>query len=348
MVKVGIIGYGYTGQQHARAFESLAGVDLRAVSETDPQKRALVAVQAYEDYRYLLDDYSLEAVSICLPHNLHEQVATEALNAGKNVLVEKPLAASVEAGERLCQLARKVSRVLMVEMTHRFMPPVVEARQLILKRELGDVIAVTDAIVECVGSLPGWLFCKQSAGGGVGLSSGIHLLDQVAWITGQSLTLDSARFGHSFAMGDMGDIEDTASFFLHLNQGAPVHILLCWRPRGKDLESELSIYGSKGTLYVDVWRGWRLVTEVGCRGEVHFDETLSIAERALEGMKGALAEFIAAVRENREPFLKPEESLTSQSIIEQAYRLWEIQLKGAIRPTPTVGSQQEMTQPKPL
>ena len=319
-IKLGIIGYGYTGQQHARAVKALQGVDLVAVAETDPEKRTLATVKNFNDYRYLLEDPSIHAVSICLPHAWHEEVATEALNAGKHVLVEKPLAISVVAGERLCRLAKSVSRILMVEMTHRFMPTLVEVRKLLQDGCVGEVMAVTDTILESFGlfgSLPAWMFSKRQAGGGVGLTSGIHLLDHVAWVTGQALTLDSAWFSNSRALGD---VEDTAAYSLHLSKGAPVHILLCWRAQGKSLEGELSIYGSKGSVHVGVWHGWRLETEAGCQEKACFEDRLTIPERVLEGMKGALTEFATAICENRDPTLKPEQTLVSQRLIEQAYQ----------------------------
>jgi predicted dehydrogenase len=314
----GVIGYGYTGQQHARAVENLPGVDLVAVAEIDPRKRHQARAPAFEHYGFLLDDRNIDAVSICLPHALHAKVGAEALTSGKHVLMEKPLAISVASGEHLCRLAKSTSRVLMVEMTHRFMPPVIEARELVQNGEVGEIMAVTDTIVESsdlLGTSPSWRYNRELAGGGVGFS-GIHLFDHTAWVTSQRLTLDCARFGFSQRLGN---VEDTAAYSLHLANGAPVHILLCRRTQGKGLEGRFSIFGSKGTLQVDVWSGWSLETEPSPREKVSFRSTLSIPERALEGMKGALAEFFAAIREVREPDPRPEESLESQRLMEQAY-----------------------------
>jgi len=317
-VNLGIIGFGYTGQQHARALKAIPGVSLRAIAEPDAQKRAQAEVQASSDYRHILDDPLVEAVSICLPHHLHEEVATAALLAKKHVLVEKPLAMSVAGGERLCELARRESRILMVEMTHRFMPPVMEARELVQAGELGEVMAVSDIIIEGIEvlGLPAWMLSKSMAGGGVGLTSGIHLLDHVAWVTGRPLTLDSACFSSSLSLGD---VENVAAYSLHLDNGAPVQILLCWRARSKGLEGEISIFGRKGTLTVHVWRGWKLLNDKGVRENVCFDERLSVRERACEGMKNALAEFAAAVHAGRDPVPKADEVLVSQRLIEQAY-----------------------------
>jgi predicted dehydrogenase len=316
----GIIGFGYTGQQHARGLKSISGTQLTAIAEKDASRTAGVTVKAYKDYRDLLGDNSVQAVSICLPHFLHEKVTADALKAGKHVLVEKPLGITAEAGERLCRLAERVSRVLMVEMTHRFMPPVMEARQIVQSGRLGKVLAVTETLFENVGlfgSLPTWMFSKEQAGGGVGLTSGIHLLDHVAWITGRPLTLQAARFGYSQALGD---IEDMAAFFLAADE-VPVHLTFGWRSAGKSLEGNLSFHGTEGTLQVDCWSGWNLVTGNGCEQRSCFDEGTSIAGRALVGMTSALKEFVAAIREDRCPNPSPDESLASQRLIEQAYRL---------------------------
>src|SRR5579883_3245175 len=104
-LRFGIIGYGYTGKQHARAISQLEGVEVSAVAESDPARRADAQGAVYEHYQDLLTHPGLDAVTVCLPHSLHEEVATAALANGKHVLVEKPLAMSVGAGERLCALA---------------------------------------------------------------------------------------------------------------------------------------------------------------------------------------------------------------------------------------------------
>ena len=182
-------------------------------------------------------------------------------------------------------------------------------------------MAVTETLFENVGlfgGLPSWMFSTEKAGGGAGLTSGIHLLDHVAWITGQSLSLHAARFGYSQAFGD---IEDTAAFFLTSNQGLPVHITLGWRSQGKSLEGELCCHGSRGTLHINCWDGWRLETGSESQQGLCFEEQTSISERALVGMTSALKEFVAAIRERRRPNPSPEESLVSQRLIEQAYEL---------------------------
>lgn len=320
-MNIGIIGYGYTGQQHARAIAGIEGVVLKAIADSESSKRSLSPVPSFADYRSLIDDDSIEAISICLPHHLHEEPASAAMLGGKHVLVEKPLAVSVSAGERLCDLAKTTSRVMMVEMTHRFLPPLQEARKIIARGDIGEIMAVDEILIEGVGlfgSLPAWMLDRESAGGGVGLTSGIHLLDHISWITRQRLVLIGACFGYTQALGD---IEDTASFDLKMENGAPVHILLCWRKHGSGLDGQLIIVGSQGNLKVWPWDGIALESETKGGRKSFFPPGSTIAERALIGMKGAIQEFVDAIRQKRLPDPLPDESLESQAIVEQAYQL---------------------------
>ena len=320
-MNIGIIGYGYTGQQHARAIAEIEGITLKAIADSENTKRSLALVPSFADYRSLLDDDSIDAISICLPHHLHEESATSAMLAGKHVLVEKPLAISVSAGERLIAQAKSSSRVLMVEMTHRFLPPLVEARRLITAGSIGEIMAVDEVLIEGIGlfgSLPAWMFDRDRAGGGVGLTSGIHLLDHISWITRQGLALEAACFGDT---QKLGKIEDTASFFLRMETGAPIHILLCWRKQGQGLDGHLTIVGSQGSLKVWPWDGIALESKTKEIRQSFFQPGSTIADRALIGMKGAIQEFVNAIRQNRLPDPPADESLKSQAIVEQAYTM---------------------------
>src|SRR5207247_10423199 len=101
------------------------------------------------------------------------------------------------------------------------------------------------------GCLPRWMVDRDQSGGGVGLTSGIHLLDHISWISQQRLTLRSASFSYGQRLGN---VEDTAAFALKTDQGVPVHVLLCWRRQGTGLEGRLTIVGTVGTLIFWLWR----------------------------------------------------------------------------------------------
>jgi predicted dehydrogenase len=321
-MNLGIIGYGYTGRQHARAIASIEGVNLHSIAEVDERKRALAPAQTFADYRLLLESESIDAVTICLPHHLHEEVASAALSAGKHILVEKPLTMSVAAGRALCDLAKAKSRVLMVEMTHRFLPPLLEAKRRVAKGDIGDIMAVDELLVEEVGlfgSLPGWMLDRDRSGGGVGFTSGIHLLDHISWICQQSLTLQAASFSYG---QELGNVDDTAAFALKTDRGVPVHVLLCWRKQGAGLNGHFTIIGSIGHLEVWPWGGIHVQSGTHAYEQSFFQAESTIAERALVGMKCAMQEFVDAICQNRSPDPQAEETLISQAIIEEAYEKW--------------------------
>src|SRR5262249_51355058 len=136
----------------------------------------------------------------------------------------------------------------------------------------------------------------------------------------QGLILKSASFGRT---QELGNVEDTAAFALETATGASVHILLCWRKQGTHLDGELTVVGSKGSLKVHPWEGIRFESEAKTRARAFFQEGSTLAERALVGIRGAIQEFVDSIRQGRFPDPRPEESLTSQLIIEQAYDQWQ-------------------------
>jgi len=320
-LNLGLIGLGQAGRAQLQATSCIASINVVALSEVvaPPALKNHAGVPLYKDWRELLNDPAVEAVSICLPHHLHEQAAIAALEADKHVLLEKPLASTLEAARRIVAAAHAARRVLMVEMTHRFYPPVRAGRDLIAAGRLGQIYAVEDRIIQGVppGSLAPWLFQRQFAGGGVALTNGIHMLDRIAWVCDQPLRFHSGVAGWT---QQLGDIEDTATMQLALQDGTPVSLLAAWPCVAAPLDDELTIYGTRGTLRIWAWRGWRFEPHDGAAEEHSgYEPEDSSLARAYIGMGGALREFAAAIEEKRVPNPAPEQILAAQELVEQFY-----------------------------
>lgn len=140
---VAVIGYGYWGPNLARNVETAAGTRLAVVCDRDPvaQGRAArlhTATRVTDDWDSLLMDEDLDAVMIALPVSLHHRYALEALQAGKHVLVEKPLARTVAECDELIRMADANHRVLMVGHTFEFNPAVRLVGEYVRTGELGD------------------------------------------------------------------------------------------------------------------------------------------------------------------------------------------------------------------
>ncbi|MFH1566727.1 MAG: Gfo/Idh/MocA family oxidoreductase, partial [Gemmatimonadota bacterium] len=211
-IRLGIIGMGYTGRQQLLSSQGVAGLRIAAATDTEPGLLADMpaGVRHLATWRDLVADGELDAVTVCLPHDAHEEVALSALAAGKHVLIEKPLAIDLPGAERIAAAAAASDRVVMVEMTHRFYPPMRAARALVASGRLGPVYAVEDRIVQLVhhGQLPEWMVQRRRAGGGVALTNGVHMLDRMAWLCGQPLRFLAGRAGWTH---HLGDVEDTAA-----------------------------------------------------------------------------------------------------------------------------------------
>lgn len=145
-MKTAVIGVGSMGRNHARVYSELAEAELVAVSDANAKQAESVAekigVRAYTDYREMLAKEQPEAVSIAVPTVMHEEVGMVALEAGAHVLMEKPIAATIEEGQRLIEKAKSVGRQLMVGHIVRFNPAIQALKQKLAAGELGRIFQV--------------------------------------------------------------------------------------------------------------------------------------------------------------------------------------------------------------
>ncbi len=135
MIRVGVIGYGYWGPNLVRNFAELPGVQIVAVSDLRAERLGLVksrypSVRTMADHREMLADPGIDAVAIATPISTHYDLALQALQADKHVLVEKPLAAKSEDAIRLIEEADRRKRALMVDHTFVYTGAVRKIKEL--------------------------------------------------------------------------------------------------------------------------------------------------------------------------------------------------------------------------
>lgn len=145
-MKVAVIGVGTMGRHHARVYSELPEADLVAISDSDSIRADSAAekfgIRAYTDHREMLEKEKPDAVSVVVPTALHEKVGMDALDAGVNVLIEKPIAATVEEGTRLIEKARAMNKQLMVGHVVRFDPALQALKQKLDAGELGRIYQI--------------------------------------------------------------------------------------------------------------------------------------------------------------------------------------------------------------
>jgi len=145
-MKVAVIGVGAMGKNHARIYSELPEVELVAVSDIDLQIANTIAsrfgAQVYTDYEDMLAAESPDAVSVAAPTALHEEVAIAAMEAGAHVLIEKPIAATLEQGQNLINRARSLNRKLMIGHIVRFNPAIQTLKKKLDAGELGRIYKI--------------------------------------------------------------------------------------------------------------------------------------------------------------------------------------------------------------
>ena len=184
-VRLAILGLGFMGSTHAKALRHVGGAELAAVYSEDPKKLAgdLTSVRGnlggpgehmdfsgltrHQDLRSVFADPHIDAVDICLPTDLHEQVAMEALRAGKHVLVEKPMGLDGFDVDRMVGAATRAGRILMTAHVLRFWPAYIALRREVAPEIWGRMRAATFRRRCAAPAWGGWLLDRSKSGGGV-------------------------------------------------------------------------------------------------------------------------------------------------------------------------------------
>ena len=240
-IKVAVIGVGSMGQNHARVYTDLPEAQLVGVSDTETQVASSCAeryrTRAYTDYRKLLEIEKPQAVSIAVPTALHEEVAMVAMEAGAHVLVEKPIAATLEAGQRLIDRAKALDRQLMVGHIVRFNPAVQALKQKLLAGELGRIFQI---ICRRVGPFP-----ARIRDVGVVVDLAPHDLDLMRFLTGQ----DPIRVYAETEQRIHTDHEDLVLGLLRFSDGVTGILDINWLTPTK--VREVLVLGERGLFRVD-------------------------------------------------------------------------------------------------
>lgn len=142
-----LIGLGYWGPNLLRNFINITNCNIRYCCDSDAEKlqetrRKFPHILTTQKYSEILNDESIDAVILATPTNTHFDLAVAALNAGKDVLIEKPMVQSFEQAKILVQLAKKKGRILMVDHTFLFNPAVIKIKELIDKGEIGKILYI--------------------------------------------------------------------------------------------------------------------------------------------------------------------------------------------------------------
>lgn len=245
-MKFGLIGTGAIGALRCEALRRCGSTSLAAVSDLDEARaRASAPGAAYHRTpESLLADPSLDAVVISTPPQFHEPLAVGALRNGKHVLVEKPMAATVESCRRMVTAAQEAGRLLTVGFNHRYFPALKVVRDAVRNGDIGRLTHVR-AYAGHMGlqefKAP-WMYDAEIMGGGALMDNGIHVLDLCRYVMGDFRQV----FG--YALNDtwnLGGAEDNALALFRSDEGVVCSLHASWT-EWKGYRFHIEAYGDRG------------------------------------------------------------------------------------------------------
>lgn len=340
-VGLGIVGAGAIGNVHADAAHRNG---VRVVGAWDvhaPRADALVARlggQAARSLDDLLDLPEVEAVAVAVPNASHAACAVRALERGKHVLLEKPMAMSVAECDAILDAARASGTVLQMGFVCRGTPASAAAKRFVDAGRLGRIYHAKCSLYRRRGipGLGGWFTTKAQSGGGPLIDLGVHVIDLVRWLAGKPQALRAsgacyATFGHPIAgyrYVDMWagppkpdgifDVEDHATALLRCEGGLTVEVNVTWamnQPEGA-MKDGIFLFGDRGGVAFQVFGSEvTLATEEDGR-IVDVRPLLEPGEPLGKAWDAQYGQFVQAIRRGVRPHATGEDGRAIQAIVE--------------------------------
>ncbi|GAA4571223.1 Gfo/Idh/MocA family protein [Planotetraspora kaengkrachanensis] len=337
-LRAGVVGLGWAGVTHAEAYAGLPGVEVHALAAQEPERLAAVGDRLgvphlHTDWEDLVARDDLDVVSVAAPNWLHDRIAVAALEAGKHVLCEKPLALDAARGRSMVDAAVAADRVLWTVFNHRERGDVRTLRRYVDEGGLGRIYHVKAAWTRrrhTVGDT--WFIRRDRSGGGPLIDLGVHMLDLVLHLMDEPVVTRASGFTHAelvpasiaAAGGDPAgyEVEDLAGGMLRTRSGASIYLEASWALHAPISGNEMAVtlHGTKGaaTLVIkDYAPAGVLQISTDVAGTPA--ETFPVVPRG-GGHSDVVEKFVTAVRSGEWGAHRGVEGLRRSIIVDALYR----------------------------
>ncbi|MGH9451459.1 MAG: Gfo/Idh/MocA family protein [Terriglobia bacterium] len=329
-VRIGIIGSAFSSNLHAEALQDVPEVVLVAACSPNKERveefaRKWKIGATATDYRQLLERKDVDAVVIGIPNDLHRAVVVAAAEAGKQVILEKPIAHTLADARAMVDACKRHRVKLMYAETICFSPKYVRARQLVRENAIGSLYMVKQAERHS-GPHSDWFYEVERSGGGAIMDMGCHGIEWARWMYGKpkpnSVVAHCQRVLH--ARRTQG--EDNSVVILEFEGGGIAVIENSWARQG-GMDDRAELYGTQGVILCDLLRGSSMETYsangYGYAGEKAGDTkgwTFTVAEEPyLYGFSHEMRHFVRCIRNNEAPEETGDDGLATLEIIYAAY-----------------------------
>ena len=303
MIRVGVIGVGAMGKHHARIYSQMDDVELVGVADTDAKTAMEIALkyetEPFNEPEKLLKN-DLDAVSIAVPTSRHKDVALKVASYGVHMLIEKPIAESLESADAIIEAARRENIKLLIGHVERFNSVVLKLKEVISSGELGEILSIS---CRRVGPYP-----PRIKDVGIIIDLAVHDIDVISYLYGKRAMSVYTIAGNSFHIK-----EDHASILLNYGKEKSVIVETNWLTPHK--VRKLTVTGTKGVAYADYLEQSLEIWKEEGREEV------SVEKR--EPLKNELEHFLDAVVKDEKPSPSGEEGKYALYVALSAIKSYE-------------------------
>ena len=306
-MRVALIGSGWIQDFHARGIQDYPDAELAAVANHHEQSaRALAERYAIPrvttDWRSLTEDDAIQAAIVATPNALHAEQSIAFLEAGKHVLVEKPMAVSVAECDAMIDASHRGGASLMVAHCWRFHDDVIAMRDRIVSGKLGEIVKTRGYGVHAGWGPTGWFVDPALAGGGGLVDMGVHAIDTARFVLGDPApervcAAIGTRYG-SYAVDD-----DAIVLIGWSNRTNSVVEAGWWHPHKEGMEADTEVYGTKGYARI-------FPREEPSADYDHASQSMYTAQ---------MHEFLSAIEHARTPRPSGEDGRVVIEVVQRAY-----------------------------
>lgn len=325
-LRMGVVGVGLMGERHARVIARIRGCILAALADVDEERVRRIAGElgaaAYTDFRTMLREAELDAVSICLPDDRHLEAALAAAAAGKAILLEKPIATRVDEAVAIVEACRQAGVILQVGHLLRFDNRYAAVKQAIDRGDLGEIVHITAHRNSPWTQGPS----RYRPGTSLTMHVAVHDLDLVNWYTGsRPVRVYAERVRKRLRDRDM---DDAVTAILRFESGAVATLQYSWVLPARSvtqLDARLEVLGTRGMATVGTYHGQSVLvaTDDGADApDVHHGPT--VAGQVKGDVREEIMAFVETVLKGGKPLVDGADALLAvqeAEAIERSLRL---------------------------
>ncbi|MBV9848654.1 MAG: Gfo/Idh/MocA family oxidoreductase [Armatimonadetes bacterium] len=335
-VQVGVVGVGI-GRTHLNGYRKLGDrVEIFGICDINEARARATADEfgvkrVFTDYAAMFAEPDLDAVSVCTPNALHAEVALAAIEAGKHVLCEKPMADTLENAQKIVAASRRSDKVFMMGMNNRFRGDTQVLKSFINEGQLGDIYYAKCGWTRRNGipGLGGWFTTRAMSGGGPLIDIGVHVLDLTTYLMGNPAPVSAsgstyAHFGpRGRGAGGYGyapdpgtkiqyDVEDLATGLVKFDNGATLFLEASWASYIPHDQFYSTLLGTEGGADLEPLRVYKDMAGA----------PVDIAPQApqIGGHEAEVRHFIECIEQNKTPLATAEQGLHILQILDAIYR----------------------------